>query len=175
MISMSPSVMLKGAIKFSMKKLITGAEMASSTYTGPGEILMAPPFLGDITTIRLSGSDIWNVGKDAYMASTQGVVKDMKNQGISKAFFSGEGLFVYKISGTGLLWVSSFGAIVRKDVSSTCCYRCISRYRAHTPHSFNPKRSTSSITAISLLGTANILWSGSRAVVSSLASAPAKV
>lgn len=81
---------------------------------------MAPPFLGDITTIRFSGSETWNVGKDAYMASTQGVVKDMKNQGISKAFFSGEGLFVYKISGTGLLWVSSFGAIVRKDVSF--CY-----------------------------------------------------
>ena len=78
---------------------------------------MAPPFLGDVTTLRLSGSETWNVGRDAFMASTQGVVKEMKNQGISKAFFSGEGLFVYKISGTGLMWISSFGAIVRKDVS----------------------------------------------------------
>jgi len=170
---MSPSVMLKGAYKFSMKKLITGAEMATSTYTGPGEILMAPPFLGDLTTIRFSGNETWNVGKDAYMASTQGVVKDMKNQGISKAFFSGEGLFVYKISGKGLLWVSSFGAIVRKDVS--CLYWCTSKEGAHDLHSFNPKRSISSITAISLLGTANMSWSGLRAVVSFLASAQAKV
>ena len=118
MISMSPSVTLKGAVKFSMKKLITGGEMAASTYTGPGEILMAPPFLGDLTTLRLTGKEEWNVGKDAFMAATQGVVKDMKNQGISKAFFSGEGLFVYKITGTGIMWISSFGAIVRKDVSN---------------------------------------------------------
>ncbi|KAL8789800.1 MAG: hypothetical protein Q9195_006634 [Heterodermia aff. obscurata] len=116
MISMSPSVTLKGAVKFSMKKLITGGEMAASTYTGPGEILMAPPFLGDLTTLRLTGKEEWNVGKDAFMAATQGVVKDMKNQGISKAFFSGEGLFVYRISGTGIMWISSFGAIVRKDL-----------------------------------------------------------
>ena len=105
-----------------MKKLITGGEMAASTYTGPGEILMAPPFLGDLTTLRLTGKEEWNVGKDAFVAATQGVVKEMKNQGISKAFFSGEGLFVYKISGTGIMWISSFGAIVRKDVSNASLF-----------------------------------------------------
>lgn len=78
---------------------------------------MAPPFLGDITTLRLTGDEQWSVGKDAFIAATMGVVKDMKNQGFSKAMFSGEGLFVYKISGKGILWLSSFGAIIRKDVS----------------------------------------------------------
>ncbi len=116
---MSPTVTLKGAIKFSMKKLIAGGEMATSTYTGPGEILMAPPFLGDITTLRLTGDEQWNVGKDAFLAATMGVVKDMKSQGFSKAMFSGEGLFVYKISGKGIMWISSFGAIIRKDVSQS--------------------------------------------------------
>jgi uncharacterized protein (AIM24 family) len=47
----------------------------------------------------------------------QGVVKDYKAQGIGKAIFSGEGLFVYKVSGVGILWISSLGAIIRKDVS----------------------------------------------------------
>lgn len=117
MIAMSPTVTLKGGVKFSMKKLIAGGEMAHSTYTGPGELLFAPPFLGDITTIRFTGTETWNVGKDAFMAATQGIVKDMKNQGFSKAMFSGEGLFVYKVSGTGIMWISSFGAILRKDVS----------------------------------------------------------
>ena len=117
MIAMSPTVTLKGAIKFSMKKLIGGGEIATSTYTGPGEILMAPSFLGDITTLRLSGDENWNVGRDAFVAATMGVVKEMKSQGFSKAMFSGEGLFVYKVSGTGIMWISSFGAIIRKDVS----------------------------------------------------------
>ena len=117
MIAMSPTVTLKGAVKFSMKKLIAGGEMAHSTYTGPGEVLFAPSCLGDITTLRLNGKEQWSVGRDAFMAATQGVVKDYKSQGFSKAMFSGEGLFVYKISGTGIMWISSFGAIIRKDVS----------------------------------------------------------
>ena len=116
MIAMSPTVTLKGAIKFSMKKLIAGGEMATSTYTGPGELLLAPACLGDVTLIRLAGQETWSVGKDAFLAATQGVVKEYKSQGFSKAMFSGEGLFVYKISGNGILWVQSFGAIIRKDV-----------------------------------------------------------
>jgi len=117
MIAMSPTITLKGTIKFSMKKLIAGGEMAHSTFTGPGELLLAPASLGDITNIRLSGDDQWSVGRDAFLACTQGIVKEYKRQGIGKAMFSGEGLFVYKMSGNGLLWITSLGAIIRKDVS----------------------------------------------------------
>lgn len=116
MVAMSPTITLRGQMKFSMKKVIAGAEINTSKYIGPGELLLAPPMLGDITSVRLSGSDSWNVGHDAYLASTQGVIKDHKRQGLGKAIFSGEGLFVYKFSGTGLLWLTSFGAIIRKDL-----------------------------------------------------------
>jgi len=116
MIAMSPTVTLKGAVKFSMKKLLVGGEMSTSTYTGPGEVLLAPDALGDITSIRLSGHEQWSVGKDAFLACTDRIVRDYKNQGFSKAMFSGEGLFVYKISGMGILWVTSLGAIIRKDL-----------------------------------------------------------
>jgi len=112
---------LKGVVKFSMKKLIAGGEMSHSTYTGPGELLLAPAALGDITNIRLGGHEQWSVGRDAFLACTQGVVKEYKRQGIGKAMFSGEGLFVYKISGTGILWITSLGAIIRKDVSDLEC------------------------------------------------------
>ena len=118
MIAMAPSVMVKGAIKFSVKKLLIGGEMASTTFTGPGEVLLAPVALGDITNIRLTEEEgEWNVGRDAFLACTQGVRKDYKRQGLGKAIFSGEGMFIYRIAGVGILWVTSFGAIVRKDVS----------------------------------------------------------
>lgn len=119
MIAMSPTVTLKGAVKFSVKKLIAGGEIATSTYTGPGEILFAPSALGDVSLLRLSGREEWMVGRDAFMACTSGVVKDMKSQSFKQAMFSGEGLFVYKISGMGILWIQSFGAIIKKDVSET--------------------------------------------------------
>ncbi|KAK3327291.1 tryptophan RNA-binding attenuator protein-like domain-containing protein [Cercophora scortea] len=117
MIAMSPSIVLKGAMKFSMKKLVAGGEMGQSIFTGPGELLLGPPMLGDITTLRLTGREAWSVSHDGYLASTQGVTKDYKRQGIGKAMFSGEGLWVYKISGNGLLWLTSFGAIIRKDLA----------------------------------------------------------
>ncbi|KIW69151.1 hypothetical protein PV04_05044 [Phialophora macrospora] len=116
MIAMSPSVMLKGNVKFSVKKLLIGGDMAHSTFTGPGELLLAPSTLGDISILRLKGDEVWSVGKDAFLACTQGVIKEYKNQGISKAMFSGEGLYVYKISGLGILWMSTFGAVLRKDL-----------------------------------------------------------
>jgi uncharacterized protein (AIM24 family) len=43
MVAMTPDVTLKGKFKFSLKKMFTGGEMAQSTYTGPGEVLFAPP------------------------------------------------------------------------------------------------------------------------------------
>src|ERR1700712_761834 len=116
MIAMSPTVTLKGTVKFSMKKLLAGGEMAHSTFTGPGELLLAPASLGDITNIHLGGDEQWSVGRDAFLACTQGVLKEYKRQGIGKAMFSGEGLFVYKISGNGILWITSLGAIIRKDL-----------------------------------------------------------
>ena len=116
MIAMSPSIMLKGAVKFSVKKFIVGGDMAISTFTGPGELLLAPNTLGDISIMRLAGNETWNVGRDAFLACTQGVSKEYKNQGFSKAMFSGEGMFVYRFGGQGILWISSFGAIIRKDV-----------------------------------------------------------
>ena len=58
----------------------------------------------------------WFVEKDAFLACTQGVVKDLKRQGLGKAFFSGEGLYVYSISEAGILWITGFGAIIEKDV-----------------------------------------------------------
>ncbi len=114
---MSTSISLRGAFKFTMKRLVSGGEMNSSTFTGPGELLLAPPMLGDITSIRLTGQESWSVGHDGFLACTQGVIKEYKRQGLGKAMFSGEGLWVYKIRGIGLLWISSFGAIIKKDVS----------------------------------------------------------
>ena len=43
MVAMSSQIVLKGKFKFSFKKMLTGGEMCLSTYTGPGEILFAPP------------------------------------------------------------------------------------------------------------------------------------
>ncbi|KAL4775198.1 tryptophan RNA-binding attenuator protein-like domain-containing protein [Aspergillus nidulans var. acristatus] len=117
MIGMSPTMSLRGTLSFGMMKLLAGGEMAMSTYTGPGELLIAPTLVGDITVLRLTEGQQWKVGRDGFLASTSGVKHEYKKQGLAKAFFSGEGFFVYKFYGSGLLWMQSFGAIVKKDLA----------------------------------------------------------
>lgn len=91
--------------------------MTLSEYTGPGELLLAPSVLGDITILRFTGSEQWRIGRDAFLAATSGIKKDYQAQNsIAKGMFSGEGFFIYKMTGTGLLWLQSFGAILKKEV-----------------------------------------------------------
>ena len=115
---MSSKVQLRGAVRISIKKLLIGGEIATSTYTGPGEVLLAPSVLGDVIALRLSGPETWKVGRDGFLAATSGINKDYQSQGLMKGVFSGEGLFIYKMSGVGIVWVQSFGAIIKKDVSA---------------------------------------------------------
>ncbi|KAE8415740.1 tryptophan RNA-binding attenuator protein-like domain-containing protein [Aspergillus pseudocaelatus] len=121
MIAMSGNISLRGTVKFGLAKMVAGG-MTSSIYTGPGEILLAPPFLGDIIVLRMDGSERWKVGKDAFLAKTSGVEKDYKAQGMTKAVFSGEGFIIYHMSGVGLVWLQSFGAIIRKDIPEGTTY-----------------------------------------------------
>ncbi|EXJ62751.1 hypothetical protein A1O7_03189 [Cladophialophora yegresii CBS 114405] len=118
MIQMSPSINLQGKIKFSIRKIFNPSEMAESLYTGPGEVSLAPSLFGDITAIPINGDKGWNLGKDAFLASTGEVVKESKGQGLGNALFSGEDLFVWRLSGRGTVWVYSFGAIVTRDLQA---------------------------------------------------------
>ncbi|KAJ5459762.1 uncharacterized protein N7458_001314 [Penicillium daleae] len=116
MIAMSTTMTLRGHVSFGWKKLIAGGEMSMSHYTGPGELLLAPSVLGDVIVLRLDGEQEWKIGRDAFLASTSGVKHKYQAQSLAKGVFSGEGLFIYKITGTGLLWMQSFGAIIKKDL-----------------------------------------------------------
>jgi uncharacterized protein (AIM24 family) len=72
---------------------------------------------GDIITLHLDGRTKWKMGREGFLACTQGVTRETKSQGFSKTMFSGESLFIYHINGQGLLWLTSFGAVDRLDVS----------------------------------------------------------
>lgn len=54
MVTMQPTVQIRGNLKFSFKKMVTGGEMAESWFTGPGEVVLAPQIWGDIVPVRVS-------------------------------------------------------------------------------------------------------------------------
>lgn len=117
MVHMAGTIQLAGKTKFSFSKLLTGGEMHESSYTGRGKVMLAPTLFGDIFTLQIDGRAQWRIGKDSYLASTGEVIKENKMQGLSKALFSGEDLFVYNVYGNGLMWLKSFGAVDRITVS----------------------------------------------------------
>jgi len=118
MVTMQGSVQVKGNLKFSFKKAMTGGEMSESTFTGPGEVLLAPEIWGDIFPITITPDQTqpWCVGRGGYLASTRDVKRIAKSQGMKQGFFSGEGFFVHQVTGNGILFVQSLGAILERDL-----------------------------------------------------------
>lgn len=119
MVHMSPTVQLQGKIKVSLKKLFTGAQLDESTYTGPGTVALAPILMGDIITLQVDPDQTWKVGKKGYLARTMGVEMDTHAQKLGQSLFSGDGLFVYHMTGSGLLWLYAYGALDTLHVSPT--------------------------------------------------------
>ncbi|HET9479309.1 MAG TPA: TIGR00266 family protein [Pyrinomonadaceae bacterium] len=133
MVSMSANVELqsqmKGGIFGAIKRAAGGESAFISTFTargGPGEVTLAPGAPGDIAAVELSGQPFF-VQSSSYLAGDASLTVDTKWGG-AKSFFSGEGLFVLLVQGQGLLLVSSFGAIHRKQL------RAGERYVVDTGH-----------------------------------------
>jgi len=119
MVSMSANVdlysELKGGVLGALKRAVGGESAFVSTFTakgGPGEVSFAPGAPGDIAGIEVQNQTFF-VQSSSYLAGDTSLVVDTKFGG-AKSFFGGEGLFLLQVSGTGLLLVSSFGAIHRK-------------------------------------------------------------
>ncbi|MBD0327085.1 MAG: TIGR00266 family protein [Pyrinomonadaceae bacterium] len=122
MVSMSANVELqsemKGGLFGAIKRAAGGESAFVSTFTsrgGPGEVCFAPGAPGDIAGLELNNQTFY-VQSSSYLAGDSSLVVDTKWGG-AKSFFGGEGLFVLQVSGTGLLLLSSFGAIHRKRLS----------------------------------------------------------
>lgn len=121
MVSMSANVELqsqmKGGLLGALKRAAGGESAFVSTFTargGPGEVTLAPGAPGDIAAIELNNQSFF-VQSSSYLAGDAGLTVDTKWGG-AKSFFGGEGLFVLLVQGQGLLLVSSFGAIHRKQL-----------------------------------------------------------
>lgn len=123
MVSMSANVELqsqmKGGVFGALKRAVGGESAFVSTFTArgaPGEVTLAPGGPGDIAAIEMAHQAFF-VQSSSYLAGDVGLVIDTKWGG-AKSFFGGEGLFVMQIQGTGVLLVSSYGAIHRKRLAA---------------------------------------------------------
>jgi uncharacterized protein (TIGR00266 family) len=117
MVSMSPDLKIEtkaegGILKSLGRSLLGGESFFMNTYRAPsggGEITLAPALPGDLQIVQLQNETLM-VQSGSYVASSEGIDVSTKWGG-AKTFFGGEGLIMLKVSGTGTLIVSSYGAI----------------------------------------------------------------
>src|SRR4051794_38094528 len=69
--TMSPTITLKGRHQVSVKKLIVSSRMVHSKLAELGELFMAPNTLGDISLLRLDGKTEWLVRKNVPVAVSE--------------------------------------------------------------------------------------------------------
>jgi uncharacterized protein (TIGR00266 family) len=72
---------------------------------------LAPAQPGDLLPIHLDGSQAYLLQKDGFLAASEGVEISTTAQNLTSGLFSGEGFFVLKASGRGMLFAESYGAI----------------------------------------------------------------
>jgi uncharacterized protein (TIGR00266 family) len=121
MVAMSANVELqaqmKGGLMGAIKRAVGGESVFVSTFTargGAGEVSFAPGPPGDVAAIELNNQTFY-VQSSSYLAGDTSLTVDTRWGG-ARSFFGGEGLFVLQVQGSGLLLVSSFGAIQRKQL-----------------------------------------------------------
>lgn len=124
MMGMSPKMKMesnmKGGLMAAAARALSGESMFLNTYTATasGQRLdVAPASPGDIEHVRLDGSAVV-VQRGGYCACTDGITIDAKWGGW-KSFRAGEGLVMVHCSGTGDLWITSYGAIAIEHVKGT--------------------------------------------------------
>lgn len=122
MVSMSPGIELKATTTGkgffgAIGAMIGGEKLFASEFTAKqaGELVLAPGAPGDIAHITLNGGTLFTQA-GAYLAGSSNLT--ISAQGSFKAMFSGEGLFLSKITGAGDLFVSSYGAMYTKTLQS---------------------------------------------------------
>jgi len=107
-----------GGLLKAAKRLLSGESFFLNHYTAGangGELWLAATLPGDMMKIALSGETII-VQAGSFVACSDGVAMDMSWQGF-KSFLSGESMFWLRISGTGRVVLSSYGAIYPVEVN----------------------------------------------------------
>ncbi|MCK8468606.1 TIGR00266 family protein [Microbacterium sp. KSW4-16] len=122
MVSMSASVELtskmEGGIMGAIKRSAAGRSAFVSTFTAGsqgGEVVLAPATLGDVVPVRLEGEYL--IAASGYLASEPAIDIDTRWGG-SAGFFGSNSLFILRASGSGVMFLTAFGALHQKQLAA---------------------------------------------------------
>jgi uncharacterized protein (TIGR00266 family) len=107
-----------GGIMKGLRRMLSGESFFLNHFTArqPGQsLLIGPTMLGDCIHHPLRGGSMVVQGS-SWLAAGDGIDIDSSWRGFTSAVFSGESMFWVKCTGSGDLFLSSYGAIYPIDV-----------------------------------------------------------
>ncbi len=124
MVGMSAGVRVEtkargGLLKSLTRSMFGGESFFVNTYRASaegGQVMLAPALPGDIVVHPMMGESLL-VQSGSYVASGDGVDVSTKWGG-PKTFFAREGLILLKVTGTGPLVLSSYGAVEEMELEA---------------------------------------------------------
>jgi uncharacterized protein (TIGR00266 family) len=117
LVSMTEGITIKtgtegGVLAGLSRALLGGESFFMNTFEAPdwgGQINFAPTLPGDMIILQLENDSLL-VQSGSFVASSMGIAIDTKWSG-ARTFFASEGFVMLRARGTGLLMLSSYGAI----------------------------------------------------------------
>jgi uncharacterized protein (TIGR00266 family) len=102
------------------RKFLGGETMFVNDFHGPqgGEVVLAPGLSGHIMHQQLDGQRTLFIQSSAYLASTGSVDTQLRFGGL-KSMIGGEGLVLQECTGTGDVWINSYGGITEVPINGT--------------------------------------------------------
>src|SRR5262249_35311807 len=116
---MTTETKAEGGLFGGLKRMVAGENFFQNTWKAPaggGEITLAPSLPGDLVTLPI-GANEFLLASGAYVASEMNVKMDA-SWGGARGFFGGGGLVLLKVSGSGKLVASSYGAIFDRTLAA---------------------------------------------------------
>ena len=118
MVAMSRNIQLtgkmEGGVMGALWRSFSGESFFLQRYEANdkgGWLWLGPSLPGALQVIELGGSEEWLVHKSGFLAGGPNIEVSTKTQNLVQGMFSGEGLFVVRLSGHGHAFLSSFGGI----------------------------------------------------------------
>ncbi|KAI8907013.1 DUF124-domain-containing protein [Powellomyces hirtus] len=120
MVAHSTHIKLEGKLKMSnMFKSGSVAQLSLSAENSAGTVLLAPPMFSDLMVLELDGRKEYIAGDAGdILLTSAGITMSTKANSLAGAMFSGEGIAVTRLSGKGLVVLSSLGSIHPLDLAS---------------------------------------------------------
>lgn len=124
MVAKTTKIKVHGKVWGGMWKALKRSSLAGETFffqelsaaDGAGDVLIAPAVPGDIKILPVERGQDYFVQNGCLLAAFHSVEMDTKAQKLTAGLFSGAGLFVLHLKGTGAIAVSAFGAVMEIDI-----------------------------------------------------------